>query len=56
MVTPLIRPDLRCTEIVKYYLIVLLKRGPPKGRYSPTLIQIGPVVSEKIFEKVYEGE
>ena len=26
---PLIRPDFRCTEIVKYYLIVTFKRDQP---------------------------
>ena len=27
--TPLMRPDFRCTEIVKYYLVVPLKRDHP---------------------------
>ena len=35
--TPLIRPDFRCTEIVKYYWLIPLKRGHP---YFTTTISL----------------
>jgi hypothetical protein len=33
---PLIRPDFTCTEIVKYYIIVPLKRDHPSYKATPT--------------------
>ena len=40
--TPLISPDLRCTEVIKYYLIVPLKKDHPSCKATFSLQKVWP--------------